>query len=311
MFSLRQLKAFVLVVENKSFTKAAKRLYMTQPAISAQIKALEERLEVQLMERNDKSVVLTEAGQLFYEEAGKILQLYEGFMEAIDELKGIRRGRLLLSASTIPGEYVLPMLMGEFGREYPGIQLCLKIADTGVVVQQLIDRDIDLGIIGAPVKHETISLSEFIRDELIIIGPAIEGHRDLELTPGELVASKLILREPDSGTRMMFYEKLENNGVDPERLQVVMELGSTRAIITAVESGLGLSVVSRLSALDALQLGKVREVKVRGIGSLERSLYLAWNHNRYISYSARALLEYLETNKGRINKLIWSRNDDN
>ena len=235
------------------------------------------------------------------------MQLCEGFIEAVDELKGIRRGRLLISASTIPGEYVLPMMMGEFSREYPGIELCLKISDTGVVVQQLIGRDIDLGIIGAPVQHETITLSEFIRDELVIIGPATKGNRDLELSPSELVASKLILREPDSGTRMMFCKALENNGFDTESLRVVMELGSTRAIITAVESGLGLSVVSRLSALDALQLGKVREVKVSGIGSLERSLYLAWNHNRYISYSARAMLAYLEKHKDRMNKLIWSR----
>jgi DNA-binding transcriptional LysR family regulator len=176
-----------------------------------------------------------------------------------------------------------------------------------VVVQQLVGGDIDLGIIGAPVKHETITLSEFIRDELIIIGPATDGNRDLELTPGELVASKLILREPDSGTRMMFCKTLENNGFDTQRLRVVMELGSTRAIITAVESGLGLSVVSRLSALDALQLGKVSEVKVSGMGTLERSLYLAWNHNRYISYSARAMLAYLEKHKDRMNKLIWSR----
>ncbi len=310
MFSLRQLKAFVSVVENKSFTKAAKRLYMTQPAISAQIKALEERLEVRLMERNDKNVVLTEAGQLFYEEARKILLIYDGFREAIDELKGIRRGRLTISASTIPGEYLLPRMMGEFSRKYPGIRLFLRIADTGKVVQQLISRDIDIGIIGAPVKHESISLKEFIRDELVVIGPAIEGDRNREITSTELIASPLILREPDSGTRMIFCEKLAAHGIDTEGLQVVMEMGSTRAIITAVESGLGLSVVSRIAVLDALRLGKVREVKVRGIGTLERSLYLAWNHSRYLSYSARAFLNYLEIQKENINKLIWSGNDE-
>ncbi|WP_418790051.1 selenium metabolism-associated LysR family transcriptional regulator [Phosphitispora sp. TUW77] len=310
MFSLRQLKAFVLIVENKSFTKAAKKLYMTQPAISAQIKALEERMEVQLLERTDKSIILTEAGQLFYEEAGKILLLYEGFMEAINELKGVRRGRLLLSASTIPGEYIMPMLMGEFSREYPGIELSLKIADTGVVIQQLIDRDIDIGIIGAPVKHNNISMRELVKDELILISPVMEEHRNLELTLDELVASDLILREQGSGTRMIFHEKLEANGVDTEELQVVMELGSTRAIITAVESGLGLSVVSRISALDALRLGKVKEVKVRDIGNMKRSLYLAWNQNRYLSYSAKAFLNYIDLHKNHVNSLISGADND-
>ncbi len=296
MFSLRQLKAFVTVAENKSFTKAAKTLYMTQPAVSAQIKALEERLEVQLLERNDKNIVLTEAGQMFYEEALKIMGLYEGFIEAINELKGVRKGRIFLAASTIPGEYVLPKLIGEFNKIYPGVETSLKIGDTGMVAELLLKRAVDLGMIGAPVKDDTLHLEEFIKDELIVIGAPHGSNSANEISLKELAASDLVLREPESGTRMVFLSKLGEKGIDPKKLRVVMELGSTRAVITAVENGLGLGVVSRLSAGDTLALGKIREIKVTGI-SLERSLYLAWNKSKYQSYGVKAFLKLLESRK--------------
>lgn len=202
MFSLRQLKAFVLVAENRSFTKAAKLLYMTQPAISAQIKALEERLEVQLLERNDKNITLTEAGQIFYEEAYKIIALHEGFVEVINELKGVRRGRVSMAASTIPGEYVLPMLIGEFGRLYPGLDLSLKIVDTGTVADLLLNRSVDIGMIGAQVKDEAIYHTEFMQDELIIINGPAEEDRVLEYCPDELFAADFILRETETKTEM-------------------------------------------------------------------------------------------------------------
>lgn len=296
MFSLRQLKSFVTVAENKSFTKAAKILYMTQPAISAQIKTLEDRLEVQLLERNDKNIVLTQAGEIFYQEAGRIIALYHGFMEAIDELKGVKKGRLFLSASTIPGEYVLPGLIGKFNKIYPGVTLSLNIADTSQVVEQLLQRSIDVGVIGAPIKNDSLYLEEFLTDELIVIGgpddPCSAGIIDLT----ELFNINLVLREQGSGTRMVFLDQLKRHGTDPKKLRVIMELGSTRAIITAVQSGLGLSVVSRLAAEDALKLGKIKEIKIRDI-RFERSLYLTWHKNRYQSHAVKAFLKFLESQK--------------
>ena len=295
MFSLRQLKAFVTVAENKSFTKAAKLLYMTQPAVSAQIKVLEERLGVQLLERNDKNIMLTEAGRMFYEEAYKIISLHDGFIEVINELKGVRRGRLCLAASTIPGEYILPRLIGDFSKQYPGLELTLKIADTGMVVDLLLKRVADLGMIGAPVKDDALQLEEFITDELIVIS-AIDAIIPNELDAEEFVDADFVLREQESGTRMVLFSKLKDCGLDPKKLHVVMELGSTRAIITAVENGLGLGVVSRIAASDAIQLGKLREIKVKGL-NLQRSLYLAWNKNKYQSFGIKAFLNHIDTFK--------------
>ncbi|MHB9096069.1 MAG: selenium metabolism-associated LysR family transcriptional regulator [Eubacteriales bacterium] len=306
MFSLRQLKAFITVAENKSFTKAAKLLYMTQPAISAQIKALEERLEVSLMERNDKNMVLTEAGQIFFQEAQKIISLYDVFMGSLDELKGVRKGKIFLAASTIPGEYVLPCLVGGFNKIYPGVELSLKIADTGIVAEQLVKRTADIGMIGARVKNDALHLEEFMKDELIVIGQPQEVDPVKQMSLKELAASNLVLRESESGTRMVLFEQLKKSGIDTHKLRVIMELGSTRAVITAVQNGLGLSVVSRLAAGDALELGKIREISVPGI-DLQRSLYLAWNDNKYQSHAVKAFLGYLESQKVLVNG--WKRSN--
>lgn len=295
MINLRQLKAFVTVAEKKSFTHAAKIMYMTQPAISAQIKALEDRLDIRLIERSDKNVILTEAGELLYDEARQILALYDGFKEALDELKGFRRGKLQILASTIPGEYVLPRLLGEFGKLYPGIQLSLKIEDTGKVVEQLVKRKVDIGFIGALVHNEFLHSEPFVNDELIIIGPPNRNVQ--EMTLEELLNSNMILREPESGTRMEFYERLKGFGVDTGKIKLAMELGSTRAVITAVEQGIGLSAVSRLAAQDALSLGKISEIKIKD-ASFKRTLYLVWNVNKYKNYATRAFLNFLELQSG-------------
>ena len=296
MFSLRQLIAFVTVAENKSFTKAARTLYMTQPAVSAQIKALEERLEICLLERNDKNISLTEAGEIFYIEAQKIIALYHGFMEAVDELKGIRKGRLCIAASTIPGEYVLPNILGAFHKLYPGVELNLKIADTGQVAEQLINRSADIGIIGAYIKDDALHMEEFKQDELIVIASGSDNKIPDVITVADLTDTNLLLREADSGTRMFFKEELKNQGVDLSTLKIDMELGSTRSIITAVQSGLGVSVVSSLSCQDALELGKIRKVKLANV-KFKRSLYLAWNKNKYQSHAVKAFLRFLQSQR--------------
>lgn len=296
MFNLRQLKAFVTVVDYKSFTRAAKALFMTQPAISAQIKALEERLDVQLMERNDKNVVLTEEGQIFYDEAKKILSIFDGFIDTMDEIKGIRRGKLCIGASTIPGEYIIPRMLGDFARKYPGLQLSIKISDTGYVVEQLLKRTVDLGFIGAPIKNDMIELEAFVDDELVIIAPPMESGKDITLTGPELLKYKFILREAESGTRMVFYDQLKKLNCNPEEIKVAMELGSTRAVISAVESGLGISVVSRYAAEDALTLGKVSQIHIENL-SMVRALYLAWNKYKYQSQPIKAFLDFARSNK--------------
>lgn len=293
MLDYKQLLAFVKVVENGSFTKAAKSLYMTQPAISWQIKSLEEDLNLQLLERKERFVQLTEAGKLFYLHARRLVRQYEHMLEEMEQFKGLERGRLILGASTIPGEYLLPAFIGSFKKGLPGVEICLQISDTGSIVEMLLGDELHLGIIGAKVKESKLELIPFMRDELILI--AEPGHalasKD-NVTLADIKDQPLVVREATSGTRMVICEKLKEAGMNLEELEITMELGSTRAVITAVEAGLGLSWVSRWAVKEALSLGSVVEIPLEDF-SVERDLYLAYNNRRTLSPLALAFKEFL------------------
>lgn len=293
MFNLRQLKAFVTVAEQGSFTRAAKLLYMTQPAISAQIKSLEERLEIKLLERQDKSVLLTEAGEMLLVEAGKILTLYEEFVDAIDDLKGIRRGRVVIGASTIPGEYILPQLIGSFKKIHPKVEVVLKIADTSSIIDLIMKRNIDFGIIGAQVKVEKLLLQPVLKDNLILIaGNQHPLSKMNQVSVNDIARAEFILREPGSGTRMVIEQMLNEKNMRISDMNMIMELGSTRAVITAVEAGLGISLVSRLAADEALRLQLVKELHVDS-WQIDRNLFLGRNESRYLSHAAQSFIDHI------------------
>lgn len=292
--NLKQLESFVLVAQEKNFTKAAKILFMTQPAISFQIKSLEEHLGAPLFVRLDKTVELTEVGEILYPEAKKILASHERVIEAVAELQGIKKGKLLLGASTIPGEYIMPGIIGRFKAQYPEVDVVLKIRSTAEVVDMLQERQINLGVVGAMVKHSNVNCSVLAEDELILVANAQHPLTKLELVNlKDITRYKFILRERGSGTRMVVEEKLLAEGIQPDELQVAMDLGTTRSIITAVETGLGISFVSRWAAQASLQLGTLKEIPIHNF-ELRRSLYLITNQLRYKGYTTQAFLDFLE-----------------
>ncbi|NMA51862.1 MAG: LysR family transcriptional regulator [Peptococcaceae bacterium] len=270
----KQLEAFLWVTELQSFTKAARQLYMSQPAVSFQIKALEENLEVDLFQRGDKKVILTEAGRLLYPEAKKMIKHYNKIKAGLDDLKGLKTGNLVIGASTIPGEYVMPLLIGGFKELYPGIQISLKIAGSGLVTRWVREREIDLGITGIPVEGDGIECTPWLQDEMVLIVNqshpwAQKGVINLD----ELKNGVMILREKGSGTRRSLEMILEEKGIQLDDIPKGMELGSTRAVITAVEAGLGVSIVSRYAVKDVLQLKRISEVQVEGL-NLNRAFFI-------------------------------------
>lgn len=294
MLNFRQLIIFVTVAELGSFTKAAKKLYMTQPAISWQIKSLETELGLTLLERGDRQVTLTEAGQLFYTDAKRLTNLYEKLMFAIEEYKGLGKGTLRLGASTIPGEYLLPHYIGRFKELYPDIELSLSIGDTRDIVDKLLMDSIQLGIIGAKVEEGKLNFSPLVEDQLILIAsPQHPWAQKGEIEFNELVHAKYVFREEGSGTRMVIQQELMARGVSAEQLEVIMELGSTRAVITAVAANLGVSWVSRLAVMESLSLGHVREIKIKNL-DIRRPIYIAVHANRTLSPVANAFLEFLQ-----------------
>ena len=291
--NLRQLEVFLWVAELKSFTGAAKQLFMSQPAVSFQVRALEQELGVKLFWRNEKNVALTEAGRLLYPEARQMVGHFYTIKSGLDDLKGLRTGRLEIGASTIPGEYVLPLVIGDFRRLYPGVRIALRIGGSGEVEKWLADREIDLGFTGVFFTGKDVECLPWIDDRLVLIVPP--GHpwglkKSAEVS--ELIKEPLILREPGSGTRRTLEAKLAGKNISLAECNVAMELGSTRAIVTAVQAGLGVGVVSSWAAREPLLLGRVREAAIPDL-DLQRKLYVARSQNWVNNYATDAFVEFI------------------
>ncbi len=283
MSSIKQIRSFIMVADLKSFTNAAEAMFMTQPAVSAQIKSLEENLGLALIERSDKRVQLTEAGKHFYREAKEILVIYDRAIETMEDFKGLQRGKLALGASTIPGEYLMPKFIGEFHKEYPGIHISLKIGDTSLIVDYLYDRKIDLGVVGARVDSSNVEFIPFLQ-----AGSTISDT----ITQEDLLTAKIITRETGSGTRIALKESLGEHGINETDLNIVMELGSTQAVITGVAADLGIGFVSQWAAEASIRAGMTKQVKVQGL-DLHRELFVVYMRNATVTRARDVFLQFL------------------
>jgi DNA-binding transcriptional LysR family regulator len=291
--NIKQLQVFVAVAKELSFTKAANSLYMTQPAVSWQIKSLEEELETQLLERRDRCIAITQAGVEFLPYAVSMVSTWEQSLAMIGELKGFQRGYLNIASSTLPGEYLLPQAIGGFKKKYPGIRILLSIQDTGEVVEKVLNDQAHLGVVGAKVGSEDLEFYPFYQDELVFIaGPGHSLCKCQEVGLEDLLQYPFVLREQGSGTRVAFVGWLRLQGLDLVDLKIAMELGSTRAVISGVEAGLGLSLVSRLAVEQSVALGKAVILPVRGF-SAQRNLFLVVRLGRKLSPLTSLIKDWL------------------
>ena len=290
--NFKQIESFLWVADLKSFTKAARHLYMSQPAVSFQIKALEEDLSVVLFKRGEKKMVLTDAGQLLYKEAKQILQHYQKMKVDLDDLKGLKTGQLTVGANSIPGEYVLPHLIGNFFKSYPGVKINLRIADSRQVAQMITSREIDVGFTGMPAEGNDVVCFPWLKDELQLIVPISHKWAGLDcVEAADLINENFIFRERGSGTRQTV-EELLSAKVPVDQIPKWLELGSSRAVITAVETGLGVSIVSRYAAKEAVEAGRV---KVTGIADLElcRSIYQLQHKQSAGSFVMKTFIDHI------------------
>lgn len=262
----RQLAAFCAVVERKSFSQAAELLGVTQPAVSLQIRSLEERLGAQLIDRSGRRVEPTEAGMRLYRGAQRLLALEEQLLEDVAaERTGPLRGRLELGASSGPGETVLPLLLGEFQRLHPEVTVALSVFDTQTVIDLVARRELELGVVGASRRHRGVVFEPFFRDELILICPP--GHRFAGRTVAldELTAEPLILMQAGAGVRQVVEDELRTAGVRLRDLDVRLELGVKESVRIAVRAGFGVGFISRTSVETDLEEGGLVEARVEGL----------------------------------------------
>ena len=272
-----RLVVFRTVAEQRNFRKAAEELYLTQPAVSLQIKALEEDLGVQLFDRTGPHITLTAAGTVLLEYALQSHALLAQAEYDIAALGGEHAGQLALGASTTIAQYVLPRLLGEFRREHPRVLPTLVSGNTEQIVDAIENQKIELGFIEGPARSRDVKTAPFLADELVLIVSTAHEWAELESIPcSELAAAPLLMRERGSGTRRVLALALEKQGVKRSALHIVMELDSTEAIKSAVEAGLGVGFVSRWSIAKDLRLGASFEiVEVEGL-RVQRDFLVAY-----------------------------------
>ena len=252
----RRLQVFHTVARLLSFTKAAEELHMTQPAVTFQVRQLEEQFNTRLFDRTHNRISLTDAGSRVFTYAEQIFQLYGEMDNAVRELTGDISGVLILGASTTIAEYMLPVLLGAFKSKHPEVTIRLKVANTDGIVSQVENNEIDLGVVEAPVNNKNLMVEECRTDHLVMIVPPGHELANEESVPiAKIIEYPFICREEGSGTRDVMIESMQSAGINPADMNIAMELGSLEAIKGAVESGMGVSILSKATLQKELKLG--------------------------------------------------------
>src|SRR5213078_1942155 len=289
---LRRLEVFAKVAELGSFSRAADALSLTQPTVSEHVRTLEDEIGVQLLDRLGRGATPTHAGRILLDYARRMLALQR---EARDRFQGRTSGELVVGGSTIPGEYVLPALIGRFKGKYPDISICLLIGSSRQVTAWVEEARAEVGVVGAPPSPKTLLARELMADELVVVVPA--GHawaNRSTVTLADVQREPLIVREPGSGSREALERALDQVNTELSAFRVVGEMGSTQAIKQAVRAGVGISLVSKRAVEDECRAGLLFCLRVKDL-RVARAFYLVTHRDRSRSPLAQAFVEFLES----------------
>ena len=289
----RRLQVFHTVAKLLSFTKAAEHLHMTQPAVTFQVRQLEEQFNTRLFDRTHNRISLTEAGQVIYEHAAKIFELYSQMENSVREITGEISGTLTLGASTTIAEYMLPALLGNFRAEYPDINIQLKVSNTDGIVYMIENNEIDLGVVEAPVQNKNLIVDVCREDQLVCVVPIdhpLASNDTIKLD--DIMEFPYICREEGSGTREVINEYLDQHNVPESSLKMSMELGSPEAIKGAVEAGMGISIVSSATIGKELELQTLKAVNMEP--PLTRPFSFVYKKQKFRVQAMEELLEFAQ-----------------
>jgi DNA-binding transcriptional LysR family regulator len=292
---IHRLVVFCKVVDLQSFTRAAEAVNLTQPTVSEHIRALEASLGEKLVDRLGREILPTPAGKVLYRYAREIIQLRDRAMQAIEKFKGNLTGALHVGASTIPGTYILPRVIGTFKAIYPSIHITLKIGSSGDIVQKILDGQVELGMIGVRWDEKRISLEEIYSDELVLVvykGHPWDGRESVELS--ELEGMPFVMRERSSGTRMVMVQALEAAGFAVSLLDVVAEMASTEAVREAIKARIGISILSLHAVREDIERNSLSVVSLKKF-CIHRPFFLAQRKKRELSPLCLAFLEHLRS----------------
>jgi DNA-binding transcriptional LysR family regulator len=288
----RQLAAFCAVVERRSFSQAADRLGVTQPAVSLQIRALEERLGHRLLDRSGRRVEPTEAGRRLYRSAQRMLHLEELMLEDVAASEtGRLTGTLDIGASTGPGAHLVPLLLCEFQRGHPDLQVALSISDTQAVIERVAARELELGVVGALRRHRSLEFEPLARDEIVLAVPSDHPCATKSLSLERLREETLIVMQEGAGVRQVVEDELKRAGLRLRGLDSKLELGLQESVKSAVAAGYGVAFISRTAIEGELSAGTLSWARVAGIEP-RRQLYLVRARTRGLKRAAEAFLAF-------------------
>jgi len=299
-----RLKVFRAVAKHLNFRRAAEELCLTQPAITLQIKALEQHLGVQLFDRSGAHISLTPAGSMLLKYATKIDELETKATAALSPFADGQRGELRIGASLTIAQYILPHLLGAFQQQHPHVRPHLTTCNTEQVLEALLAREVSLGFIEGPTMRRDVRAEVFLEDEIVLIVPPAHEWNDRGVVePEELKQERLIMRERGSGTRRVVEIALQRRGVKAKHLNIAMEFDSTEGIMTAVEAGLGIGFASLWSISKALQVDSLRVVPIRSI-RITRPLSVAYPLGQELQGTTLAFFHFLHSRHGLLSATL-------
>ena len=289
----KQLEAFVAVVDYGSFSEAARKLYLTQPTISAHVRSLEEELHTKLILRTTKKTTITTRGYQLYDSAVRMLEIRNNLLE---NFTGVQKHMIDLAASTIPSSYLLPEILAAFGKTHPDIYFHSIQADSAESINRVLDGTVDLALVGQNTRDETCVFLPFCQDELVIATPLTNHYLGLQnksVTFEDFIKDPIIIREKGSGTKKEMDLFLEQIGVTPNDLNVIARMNDLEGIKKSIVNGLGISILSARSAID---LQKTKQILLFPLeeSAHKRTFYIVYSKNRILKPHVRQFIQFVQ-----------------
>ncbi|MBR6756319.1 MAG: LysR family transcriptional regulator [Peptococcaceae bacterium] len=289
------IRVFLTVVEKKSFSKAAKALFLTQPAVSFQIQMLEEYYGTRLFDRVSRNIVLTEAGHMLLKYANEMSNLQQELEKEMQDLTANIKGKLKIGASTTIGEYIAPYILGAFKQMYPEVQLSLEVANSEDIEAAVHDTTLDIGLIESSLIGKDLEAIPFLQDKMMLITPPDHPWAKTDsISVFELDKYPFISREKGSGTRVEMEQHLKKAGFSANNLNVIMELGSSSAIKAAVESNLGISILSKWTVQAEAKAGLLHQVNFKE-DEFNRTFHIIYHKKKFRTQATEEFLRFLKS----------------
>lgn len=305
MVELSTLQIFLIAAEEKNFSNAARRLHLSQSAVSQNIQSMERAYGVELFNRRGRTVELSEAGQTILPMVQEVLRAARTLEDGFHEIHNQVGGELLIGCSTSAGKYLLPVLLSEFQNEYPAVHPRVKVMGRESIHERLLNHAIPLGVTSKFFEHRDLECQPLFDDRIFLIVPSTHPWADYgKAIPDDLLDQPIIMREEMSGTCETVMQGLKTFGITPDMMKVVMELGNPEAIEMAVERGVGIAFVSEMIAARGLAFGRIKKVEMQGL-NLSRTVYIARNLNHPLSRAQSLFWKYAQSRRELINTAIW------